>query len=94
MDTTGAERMRETAADTLADVMVRLLAGILQRDPDSISLDAQLFGDLGLDSTGFLEVLMQAEDDLGIEFDPYDLEPPDFETVGTLIAFVRKQIPG
>lgn len=92
MDTTGVENRSEAATDTVAEDVVRLLAGLLQRDPASIGRDAQLFGDLGLDSTGFLEVLIQAENDLGIEFDPYDLEPHDFETVDTLISFVRKQI--
>jgi acyl carrier protein len=77
--------------DQVADAVIRTLAGLLQTDPGSIGLDAELFGDLGLDSTGFLEVLMQTESELGFEFDPYDLEPRDFETVGTLVAFVRKQ---
>ncbi|MFI1418637.1 acyl carrier protein [Streptomyces sp. NPDC020731] len=92
MDTTGVGNRSEEATDTVAEDVVRLLAGLLQRDPASIGRDAQLFGDLGLDSTSFLEVLMQTENDLGVEFDPYDLEPHDFETVGTLISFVRKQM--
>jgi acyl carrier protein len=92
MDTTGVGNRSDEATDTVAEDVVRLLAGLLQRDPASIGRDAQLFGDLGLDSTSFLEVLMQTENDLGVEFDPYDLEPHDFETVGTLISFVRKQM--
>ncbi len=90
----GAPEMDNSAqqTDQVQDAVIRTLAGLLQREPASIDADAELFGDLGLDSTGFLEVLMQTESELGFEFDPYDLEPRDFETVGTLVAFVRKQI--
>jgi acyl carrier protein len=80
------------AADTVAEKVIKILAGMVQRDPSSINRDAKLFGDLGLDSANLLEVLMHAEDELGIEFDPYDLEYADFETVGSLIAFVRDQM--
>jgi acyl carrier protein len=92
MDTAETKDTTEKSVDTVAEKVIAILGGIVQRDPSSISQDEELFSGLGLESTAFLEVLMQAEDELGIEFDPYDLEPNAFETVATLITFIRKQI--
>lgn len=74
-----------------ADV-IRILAGMVQREPQSISADTRLFDDLSFDSTAVLELLMQLEDEFGVEFDPYAVEPQDFETVGAVVSFVAKQL--
>ena len=44
------------------------------------------FADLGVDSLSFMEILMQLEDDLGVDS---DLDGKKFETVGAFVEFVE-----
>jgi acyl carrier protein len=69
------------------------LADVLDGDLPGIDEDSQLF-DLGLDSTGVLELLLQLEDRLGVEFDTESLEMGHFETVRTLADFVSTELDG
>jgi acyl carrier protein len=82
-----------TPSDTLdLDAgVIRSLAHMLSRDPESITTEMRFFEDLSFDSTSVLELLMQLETDLGVEFDVETLEPTDFETVGALVAYVARQ---
>jgi acyl carrier protein len=68
--------------------VVAVLAQMLSRDADSITPKTRFFEDLAFDSTNVLELLMQLETELGVEFDAETLEPADFETVGSLVAYV------
>lgn len=79
------------AGDTTGEV-IRILARILERDPAAITAESRLFDDLAFDSTGVLELLMHLEDHFGVEFDPFLIEPRDFETIGTVTEFVNKQL--
>ena len=45
---------------------------------------------LGLDSTGMLEMLMNLEDLGSFEVDPDELEPALFVSVGTLVDYMTK----
>ncbi|GAA2868992.1 hypothetical protein Acy02nite_40770 [Actinoplanes cyaneus] len=71
--------------------MIAALAQLLNRDAATIDANSRLFEDLGIDSTGVLELLMQLEAELDVEFDAETLEPNDFETVGALAAYVAKE---
>jgi acyl carrier protein len=74
-----------------ADVRTALkyaLEEALQRELPELRDDVRLFGDLALDSTGFIELLMSLEDSIGLEVDPDDLTPDVFETVGSLTAYL------
>ena len=51
-----------------------------------------LFEDLGLESLGTLELLLDLEDTLGIEVDPEDLEMEVFRTVGSLADYVTGRL--
>jgi len=90
MDSVGTPTGSDATHDVAREI-VRLLATMQQTDPDSITPSTRLFDDLGMDSTTFLELLMDLETELGVEFDPYTLEPRDFETVRALTAYVRRQ---
>jgi acyl carrier protein len=74
--------------------VVGALAQMLSRDPESITPQDRLFEDLGFDSTSVLELLMQLETELDMEFDAETLEPTDFETVSSLAAYVTKESKG
>jgi acyl carrier protein len=64
---------------------------MLTREPESITPEMRFFEDLDFDSTSVLELLMQLETDLGVEFDAETLEPADFETVRSLVSYVAAQ---
>jgi len=77
------------------DVITRIagtLARMLDQEQTSFRPETRLFDDLDFDSTSVLELLMQLETDLGVEFDPETLDPSDFETVGALAGYITKQL--
>ncbi|MFC5833575.1 acyl carrier protein [Nonomuraea insulae] len=76
----------------LTESVIRSLAHLLSMTADTITADTRLFEDLSLDSTGVLELLMQLENDLDIEFDPETLEPADFTTVRALVHYTARQL--
>lgn len=80
--------------DTVVTSVITAVAAVLHRDTAMIEEQTRLFTDLGLDSTNVLELLMNLEDELGIEFEADNLEQHHFETVGTLASYVREQIAG
>jgi acyl carrier protein len=81
----------QTQPAGLDTAVIHSLAQMLNQDPVAITTSTRFFEDLSFDSTSVLELLMQLETDLGIEFDVETLEPADFDTVGALIAYVAKQ---
>jgi acyl carrier protein len=92
MDST--ENTQTRTDDNPADVseeIIRVLASMSSSDPSALSRQTRLFDDLAFDSTTVLEFLMQLEDTLGVEFDPFTLTPEDFETVGALLDYVTGQ---
>lgn len=74
--------------DTLA-LVVKALQTTLDRPLDDVSADTSLFNSLGLDSTGVLDLLMNLEDELGVEIDTETLDLADFATVGSLVAYIE-----
>ncbi|GAA0369003.1 MULTISPECIES: acyl carrier protein [Micromonospora] len=82
----------QAVAGDITNVVVGALGQMLSRDPASISTQLRLFEDLSFDSTSVLELLIQLEAELDVEFDTDTLEPADFETVGALVAYVAGQV--
>ncbi|GAA1978405.1 acyl carrier protein [Amycolatopsis minnesotensis] len=68
------------------------LAGVLDYELPSLTEETRLFDELGLDSTGVLELLMQLEETLDIELEADGFEMSDFHTVGSLADFVTGQL--
>jgi acyl carrier protein len=69
-------------------LVVKALESTLGSPLADVSDDTSLFNTLGLDSTGVLDLLMNLEDELGLEIDTETLDPADFSTVGSLVAYV------
>lgn len=93
--TTAAQSAGDTPGEPTAGVLddvIGILAEMLERDPATITAESRLFDDLAFDSTGVLELLMHLEDHFGVEFDPFMIEPRDFETIGSVTEFVGKQL--
>ncbi|SDN47410.1 acyl carrier protein [Actinacidiphila guanduensis] len=70
------------------------LAEVLNKDLPDLTPTTRLFGDLGLDSTSVIELLMALEDRLGLVIDPDELTPEAFETVGALTGYLDACRPG
>jgi acyl carrier protein len=88
----------ETMADSTEVLDDRVVAGIctalesvLEAEVADLGPETRL-SDAGLDSTGVLELLMQLEEALGIEFDAENLEMSHFESVGSLARFVSAEM--
>ncbi|WFE28738.1 phosphopantetheine-binding protein [Solwaraspora sp. WMMD791] len=79
------------ATSDITTVVVGALGQMLSRSASEIGPHMRLFEDLSFDSTSVLELLIQLEAELGVEFDTDTLEPTDFETVGALITYVAGQ---
>jgi acyl carrier protein len=71
--------------------VVKVLEQVLGKDLSDVSADTELFGELNLDSTAVLEILMAIEEQMGVSFDPETLEPGHLKSVGTLTDFIRGQ---
>ncbi|HEU5023988.1 MAG TPA: phosphopantetheine-binding protein [Spirillospora sp.] len=56
-------------------------------EPAAVTERTRLVEDLGLDSTGILELLMELEESLGFEVDVDELEPSAFQTLGSLARY-------
>lgn len=92
MDISGnTEAPSESNSVDVSEEIIRILANMSESELGGISRQTRLFDDLAFDSTTVLEFLMELEDTLGVEFDPFTLTPEDFETVGALLDYVTGQ---
>lgn len=81
-----------TAGPELIAAITTAVARVLKRDPAGIEAGTRLFDDLGLDSTSVLELLMELEGELDVEFDADTLEQHHFATVESLAGYVQSQM--
>lgn len=81
MSTIGATEIRKVLRSELSTILDN------EELPD-LTDDMRLLTELGLDSTGVVELLLALEDSLGLPLEPDDLTPEVFETVGSLSAFI------
>lgn len=70
------------------DAIEAALTQVLDRPLPELTEDSRLFDELGLDSTGVLEMLMLIEESLGTEFESDGFEMSHFHSVGALADFV------
>ena len=75
--------------DELRTVLRDALSQILQREVPALEDDMRIFDQLGLDSTGVIDLLMTLEDSVGLQIDPDELTPEVFENVGSLLGYIR-----
>ena len=73
----------------------RQLADILERiagaDPASLTPDSRLIEDVGVDSLGFYEILIEADEQMGLKIDEKDLLT--FRTVGDVLTYLEARSP-
>ena len=71
------------------DIMKDLLSTISGVDPEKVVMEADFISDLNVDSLGMMEMLLEAEEKFGTEFDI--AETPDLRTVGDLIEVLKQR---
>ena len=67
------------------------IAAIMSMDRSSVAPDIP-FKELGLDSLGFVEVLVFIEQTFKLTLVELDLTKEDFETIHSLAAFISKKL--
>ena len=66
---------------------VELLVDELQIDRDEITMEAELSGDLGINSIELADLVMLCEDKFGIEIQDNDIRT--FTTVGDVVGYLE-----
>lgn len=69
------------------ETLKNLLIEELQLDEDAITMDAELKGDLGINSIEQYELAMMCEDKFGVEIN--DEEFHKFVTIGDVVAYLE-----
>jgi acyl carrier protein len=77
--------------DAVVEAVTLALTRVLDVELPDITEESRLFDELGLDSTGVFELLLQLEELLDIEFDTDSLQMSHFITVRTLADFVASE---
>jgi acyl carrier protein len=70
------------------DSICRLLPRVLGGEVPAISEGMKLMSDLGMRSASMLELLLEIEDDLGIQIEVEDIDDAAMTSVGDLADFV------
>jgi len=74
--------------DQALEIMRQLLLKIAGVEPEKVVREANFIQDLEIDSLGMMEMLLDAEDEFGTEFDI--AEAPDINTVGDLLDLLKQ----
>ena len=75
---------------TVQDIEAKLIEGIATitgKDPAALAADRP-FHDLGIDSLGFVEILVFIEKQFNLQLIAADLTPKDIENVRSLAAYI------
>lgn len=69
------------------DILKKSIADVLSVDPDEITLDSTFEEDLGADSLDLYQILLDVQDQLGLEVDEQDLT--EVRTVGDAVELIE-----
>ncbi|MFE2753739.1 phosphopantetheine-binding protein [Actinosynnema sp. NPDC059335] len=86
------ESTTATSRERIVDAITTVLSEVLAYELPEVTEGSRLLDDLGLDSTGVYELLMELEEALEVEFDTDNLERAHFETVRSLTDFVAAEM--
>lgn len=71
----------------MEDKLRKIICDYLDVEPDRVTADAHIIDDLGADSLDTVELVMQIEEDFGIEIDDETFEKA--QTFGAIVALVK-----
>ena len=72
----------------MLETLKKLLAEELQIDPETVTLDAELASDLGLNSIELADLVMLCEDKFGVEIVDEDIHK--FVTIADVVAYLEE----
>ncbi|MBQ7676622.1 MAG: acyl carrier protein [Lachnospiraceae bacterium] len=72
------------------DLLKRIIAEVLNVDPDEITEETTFVDDLGADSLDIFQIIMGVEEELDVEV-PADVAD-DIVTVGDAVELIRKTV--
>ena len=75
----------------IQDKLTKGIAAITAKDESSIAPDVS-FHKLGIDSLGFVEILVFIEKTFNLQLIESGLDKKDFETIRSLAAFIHKKL--
>ncbi len=70
------------------DLLKKVIAEVLNVDPEEITPDTTFIDDLGADSLDLFQIIMGVEEELGIEVDTNEAE--NIKTVGDAAELIKK----
>ena len=76
--------------DDIASKVRAIIADQLMVDPDEVTDEASFVEDLGADSLDTVELIMEFEDEFGVEISDEDAEK--ISTVGEAVAYMSKMM--
>ena len=82
--------LRERVIESIGMVLPRML----EREIPAVTESMLLMDELGLRSTAMIELLVELEEDLGIQIDVEDIDRDDMSSVGDLASFVASHALG
>lgn len=86
MDVTGKEStMAVTSRDEIFEKVKDVLENALGADPEDVTADATLIGDLGAESIDFLDISFKLEQEFSIKIDQGELFPENLMSDATLV---------
>lgn len=65
-----------------------VLAERIGIDKEKITMESSIVGDLNIDSIGMIDLIMELEDEYGIEFDEDDADK--IKTIGDVVEYIQK----
>jgi len=75
----------------IENTLTKGIASIALKDESSLTSDIP-FHELGIDSMGFVEILVFVEKTFKLQLIETDLAKKDFETIHALASFISKQL--
>ena len=78
--------------DDIASKVRAIIADQLMVDPDEVTDEASFVEDLGADSLDTVELIMEFEDEFGVEISDEDAEK--IATVGEAVTYMSKLMEG
>ena len=86
MDSQAGKQLTEAQALQIIQDLLSTIAGV---EPEKVLKQTDFIQDLNVDSLGMMEMLLEAEEKFGTEFDI--AEAPDLRTVGDLIDLLKQR---
>jgi acyl carrier protein len=75
----------------IENILLQGISSVTNRDMSAIAPDMP-FHDLGIDSLGFVEILVYIEKTFKLQLISSDLTRKDFETVHSLASFISRKL--